>query len=178
MTDTAVEPRFCDAGLTTPLGMVWLARSALGLCRVGIGLTEQSWRALAESELGELPTRDDAALAEALAALRAYFTQGSRQALPADLPLDLSRGTAFQQRVWRAARRIPYGQTRTYGQLAREMGAPGASRAVGQALHRNPVPIFVPCHRIVASGGAGGFALGLNVKRALLDIEGVTLAED
>ena len=166
-----------DAGLQTPLGMVWLARSARGLCRVAIGLPEQNWRDLVSEEYGQLPARDDAALADGLAALRAYFAQGSGQPLPADLPLDLSRGTAFQQRVWRAAQRIPYGQTRTYGQLACGMGAPGAARAVGQALHRNPVPIFVPCHRIVASGGAGGFALGLDVKRALLAIEGVTLAQ-
>ncbi|MFH1085335.1 MAG: methylated-DNA--[protein]-cysteine S-methyltransferase [Chloroflexota bacterium] len=170
-----IEERLYDAGLASPVGALWVARSPLGVCRVGIGLSEERWRALVEGEFGLPPVRDEALLDDVVAALRAYCA-GQRTRF--DLPLDLRRGSAFQQRVWEAARRIPWGHTRTYGQLAQMIGAPGAARAVGQALHRNPVPILVPCHRIVARGGAGGFALGLEIKRALLALEGVALTQD
>ncbi len=91
------------------------------------------------------------------------------------VPLDLSAGTLFQQRVWRALIQIPYGETRTYGNLAASLGQPGASRAVGNAAGANPVPVIVPCHRLVAVGGRiGGFSAGLEIKRALLHLEGST----
>ncbi|MEM6392840.1 MAG: methylated-DNA--[protein]-cysteine S-methyltransferase [Planctomycetota bacterium] len=88
-----------------------------------------------------------------------------------NLPLDPA-GTPFQQRVWAALCDIPYGQTRTYGQLARQLGQPQAARAVGAANARNPIPIFIPCHRVIAaSGKLQGFALGLGLKQKLLDLE-------
>jgi AraC family transcriptional regulator of adaptative response/methylated-DNA-[protein]-cysteine methyltransferase len=81
-------------------------------------------------------------------------------------------GTAFQARVWKALAGIPYGETRTYGELARHIGSPGASRAVGAANGLNRVAIVVPCHRVVnAGGGLGGYAAGLERKRALLELE-------
>jgi O-6-methylguanine DNA methyltransferase len=89
------------------------------------------------------------------------------------VPLDLSRGTDFDRAVWGALRRIPPGETRTYGDVARALGRPRAARAVGNACGRNPVPVVVPCHRVVASGGIGGFGLGLGLKRRLLALEGV-----
>jgi len=86
---------------------------------------------------------------------------------------DLSRHSQFDRAVWRAARDIPPGQTRTYGQLAAAIGRPGAARAVGGALGRNPVPLAIPCHRVVAADGSpGGFSSGLAVKRWLLALEG------
>ena len=89
--------------------------------------------------------------------------------------LDLSTATDFQQRVWTATRLIPFGETRTYGWIAREIQNPAASRAVGQALGANPLPIIIPCHRVLASsGGLGGFSGGLKTKRHLLRLEGVT----
>ncbi len=94
------------------------------------------------------------------------------QAEPFDLPLELN-GTAFQQKVWAAVRRIPFGQIRTYREIAAEIGAVGAVRAVGSANAANPVPIIVPCHRVVRSdGGLGGYAGGLDIKDALLRLEG------
>ncbi len=88
-----------------------------------------------------------------------------------DLPLRML-GTDFQRRAWRALLQIPYGACWTYGQQARAMGAPRAVRAVGQANGANPLPLVVPCHRVVgAGGGLGGFAAGLDLKRALLDLE-------
>jgi AraC family transcriptional regulator of adaptative response/methylated-DNA-[protein]-cysteine methyltransferase len=87
------------------------------------------------------------------------------------LPVDV-RGTAFQQRVWQELRRIPRGETRSYREVADAVGAPGAARAVGSACGKNPVGILVPCHRVIAAdGGLGGYAWGLDVKRALLDHE-------
>jgi len=86
--------------------------------------------------------------------------------------LDLSAATPFQQAVWQAARRIKYGQTRSYGWLAAQAGRPGAARAVGQAMAKNPLPIIVPCHRIIGSGsGLGGFSGGLEIKEYLLRLE-------
>ena len=87
-------------------------------------------------------------------------------------PLEAS-GTPFQRAVWDAIARIPFGETRTYGAIARELGRPRASRAVGSACGANPIPLLVPCHRVVASdGGLGGFSGGLDIKRALLRAEG------
>jgi O-6-methylguanine DNA methyltransferase len=97
-----------------------------------------------------------------------YF-QGTRRDFP--LPLDLM-GTPFQLRVWYACAAIPYGRTATYGQLAQDLGAPGAARAVGGALHVNPVPLLIPCHRVLAASGPGGFGGGLPLKQALLRHEG------
>jgi len=98
---------------------------------------------------------------------------------PADLPpLDLSIGTPFQQSVWRALRRIPRGQGRSYAEVARAIGRPKAVRAVGGACGANPVPVLVPCHRVLAAGQRlGGFSGDLNWKRRLLGREGVRFSE-
>jgi methylated-DNA-[protein]-cysteine S-methyltransferase len=105
---------------------------------------------------------------EATGQLAEYFA-GARRVF--DLPLDL-RGTPFQLRVWQALLRIPYGETRTYGQLATLLGHSGAARAVGAANGANPVAIVVPCHRVVASGGGlGGYGGGLDRKEFLLGLE-------
>lgn len=86
--------------------------------------------------------------------------------------LDLTGATEFQQQVYQAACRIPFGETKSYGQLAEEIGKPGAARAVGQALGANPLPILIPCHRVVASdGGLGGFSGGVETKQKLLQME-------
>lgn len=88
------------------------------------------------------------------------------------LPLDMGSGTEFQQSVWKALCDIPFGQTRTYSEIAEAIGRPKASRAVGGACGRNPVAIIVPCHRVVASGGGlGGYSGGLHIKKQLLAIE-------
>ncbi|MFC1998306.1 methylated-DNA--[protein]-cysteine S-methyltransferase [Chloroflexota bacterium] len=86
--------------------------------------------------------------------------------------LDLSHATDFQKSVWQAAQTIPYGQTRSYGWIAAQTGKPNAARAVGQALGRNPIPILIPCHRVIACNcKLGGFSGGIDMKKNLLDIE-------
>ena len=101
--------------------------------------------------------------------LQAYFS-GLRVDFPDEL--DLSGATPFQRQVWQAARHIPYGATRSYQWVASHIGKPGAARAVGQALGKNPLPIIVPCHRVVASSGElGGFTGGIEVKKQLLEME-------
>jgi methylated-DNA-[protein]-cysteine S-methyltransferase len=90
--------------------------------------------------------------------------------------LDLIHGTDFQRSVWHELQKIPYGRTATYGEIASRLGKPGAMRAVGSANGANPVAIIIPCHRVVAAhGGLGGYGGGLDVKRILLQLEGVTL---
>ena len=83
-------------------------------------------------------------------------------------------GTEFQRAVWRELSKIPYGETISYGELARRVGRPKGPRAVGQANGKNPIAIIVPCHRVVASNGLGGYGGGLAMKRALLALEGVS----
>lgn len=106
---------------------------------------------------------------EAARQLGAYFS-GARTRF--DLPLDMA-GTPFQREVWAALSTIPYGETRSYGTIARQIGQPAACRAVGAANGRNPVSIVVPCHRAIGANGAlTGFAGGLAIKRRLLALEG------
>jgi O-6-methylguanine DNA methyltransferase len=112
--------------------------------------------------------RNDGNLGGAITAILAYL-EGSTPNL--DLPLDV-QATAFQRQVWQALQGIPYGETRTYRELAEALGKPGASRAVGRACATNPVSLIVPCHRALGSDGKlHGFRWGLERKQALLDLE-------
>jgi methylated-DNA-[protein]-cysteine S-methyltransferase len=111
---------------------------------------------------------DDNAFADAVAQLEAYF---SGDLIEFDLELDLV-GTDFQRRVWAALLTIPYGETRSYGQIAEQIGSPGAPRAVGLANGHNPVGIVVPCHRVIgANGSLTGYGGGLHRKKSLLELE-------
>lgn len=112
---------------------------------------------------------DHPVLAEAERQIHGYFA-GERTRF--DIPLDF-RGTDFQKSVWAALLTIPFGETRSYGEIARQIGRPGASRAVGAANGRNPISIIAPCHRVIGTNGAlTGFAGGLAAKELLLGIEG------
>jgi methylated-DNA-[protein]-cysteine S-methyltransferase len=139
----------------TPIGPLWLEANDGGLSAIGF----------------EGPAGASSAhrfLAEAEAQLSAYFA-GELERF--DLPLS-PRGTEFQRRVWDAVAAIPYGTTTTYSRLAAAIGSPRAVRAVGAANGRNPLPIVVPCHRVIgASGALTGYGGGLDVKRALLALE-------
>ena len=148
-------------------GKVNLACTANGLCLTVLGAERaqgqlQAWMERHEPDAQVVETT--AGLEEVIAQLEAYDA-GSLHEF--DLALDL-RGTSFQLRVWEELQRIPHGEVRTYGELATSLGQPGASRAVGGANGRNPLPLIVPCHRVVASDGLGGVTGGLEWKECLL----------
>ena len=108
-------------------------------------------------------------LLSACVALTRYFA-GEKTVFK--IPIDFGSATTFQKSVWRACRRIPYGQTRSYGWVAEKCGSPGAARAVGNALNANPLPVIIPCHRVLrANGDPGGFARGTHEKLRLLHLE-------
>jgi methylated-DNA-[protein]-cysteine S-methyltransferase len=156
----------------TAFGWVGIAWSERGL--VALTLPQAS----EVDALGQLPAGSDsvpepvlgldvAALADKL---RRYF---EGRMVTFGEPLDPTLGTEFQRRVWAITRAIPRGQTRTYGQVAREAGSPGAARAVGQSMARNPWPVIVPCHRVLGSDGSlTGFGGGVDMKRRMLEMEG------
>jgi methylated-DNA-[protein]-cysteine S-methyltransferase len=147
--------------LESPLGLIAFAVDAQGaLLRVFL-----DGRLPAERRTHRHCIKPKRQLAEYFAGRRRHF----------DLALAPS-GTAFQLRVWQALRAIPYGVVTPYAAIARAVGKPGAARAVGQANGANPLPIVIPCHRVIASDRSlGGFSAGLDRKRALLAIEGITL---
>ena len=170
------EYRRKGAGLTvryasapTSLGFVLVAATDKGICKLGFGddaafLIDELRGEFANAALLQDPER----LAPFIAQIDAYLC-GTRHDF--DLPLDIA-ATAFRQRVWDALRRIPYGQTRSYTEIAEAVGAPRAVRAVASACATNPVALAIPCHRVVQKGGAlAGYRWGLPRKAALLDNE-------
>lgn len=157
--------------LPTPLGPLWLAFSAKGLIAIHFHTPRQ-----VPGPVWPVARREDALTAhlrqwrqEVAAALEAYFA-----GQPTDfrhLTLDL-HGTPFQLQVWEVLRQVPCGQRITYQKLAQAVGRPRAARAIGGALRANPLPIIIPCHRVVASDGTlGGYRFGLSYKQALLSWE-------
>ncbi|WP_458246408.1 methylated-DNA--[protein]-cysteine S-methyltransferase [Streptomyces sp. MAI_2237] len=146
----------------SPYGPLTLVAEAGTLC--GLYMTDQRHRPPQET-FGD---RDDSVLGEAKDQLNGYFS-GELKEFTLELHL---HGTPFQRTVWDQLRRIPYGETRSYGELADALGSPGASRAVGLANGKNPIGIIVPCHRVVgADGSLTGYGGGLPRKRRLLDFE-------
>jgi len=151
------------------LGWVGVLASKSGLLEVTLpqGTAREAERQLGDG-LGEAIRSDDF-FADLMERLRSYFA-GRR--VDFDDELDFSAATAFQLGVWRLTRLIPYGETRSYGWVAEKLGKAGAGRAVGQAMARNPLPIIVPCHRVVAKDGKlGGYSEGVAKKKYLLQLE-------
>ncbi len=148
----------------TPRGVAWLAWPGTELPAGAATAAAPGWAA----------SRAAARLRQQVELqLRAYHAGKLKRFT---LPVDLSGQTAFRVKVWRTLARIPWGRVLTYGELARRIRKPGAARAVGQACGANLVPVIIPCHRVVAaSGGLGGFGGGLDNKRRLLALEGVSL---
>jgi O-6-methylguanine DNA methyltransferase len=166
-----VSPRAALIFLT-PWGWMGMSETKKGIDAI---VLPKPSRAAAESALRS--SRDEPIQYRASERLQAARIQVSeylsRTRRSFDFPLDLSRGTSFQRLVWRKLQRIPYGKLRSYRWIAARVGGRQYARAVGNAVGANPVPIVIPCHRIVAYNGAlGGFSGGLPVKRKLLTLEG------
>ena len=154
--------------VASPVGPLLLAAEGQGLLAIRFARKGQPARP-------EAGWREDRGRFDEVARqLELYFAGRLR-----DFALELApRGTPFQLEVWESLRRIPYGRTISYGELARYLGRPAASRAVGAANGRNPLPIVVPCHRVIGAGGElTGFGGGLEIKRALLELEGALAPE-
>ncbi|HET8955378.1 MAG TPA: methylated-DNA--[protein]-cysteine S-methyltransferase [Solirubrobacterales bacterium] len=175
LRERAAEEGLLDVAYTTadsPFGTLLLARTRRGLVRVGLPNQD------ADELLADLADRVSPRVLEAPAELDEvrreldlYFA-GKLDRF--DLPLDWRLSGGFRQRVLRAIDRIPYGQTRSYTEMARKAGNERAVRAAGSACGSNPIPLVVPCHRVLRTGGAlGGYGGGLPMKQALLELEGV-----
>jgi len=175
--DAGAAPRriiYYYCALPTPIGRLFVAASEAGLARVSFRQSEASFVAELRQGIGADVVRSPARTADVVHRLRAYFA-GERRRF--DVRLDLRHTTPFQRRVLMAAARVPAGQVVSYGEIARRIGQPRGSRAVGQALKHNPVPIVIPCHRVVAAGERiGGYGGGLGIKRKLLRLEGSAAA--
>jgi methylated-DNA-[protein]-cysteine S-methyltransferase len=172
--DVRVRPVVYWNWLDAPIGRVLVAVSDAGVVRVGFRRSAASFAAGLTQQLDAEVVRSPVRTADVVRQLRAYFA-GERRAF--ELPVDLARVTDFQRRVLTATAAVPAGRLVSYGDIARRIGRPGGSRAVGQALGHNPVPIVIPCHRVIAAGGRiGGYTGGLAIKRALLRIEGTLAA--
>jgi methylated-DNA-[protein]-cysteine S-methyltransferase len=159
----------------TNIGLGWVGVLASNSGLLKITLPQESAREverLLGGRVGEAVRSDDF-FADVTERLRGYLG-GKRLAFNDEL--DLSAATAFQCEVWQLTRLIPYGETRSYGWVADKLGKSGAGQAVGQALARNPLPVIVPCHRVVAKdGGLGGYSGGLAKKRYLLQLESAAI---
>ena len=158
--------------LNTRLGPVYVACTERGLAAVQIGGSAALWRRHLHKIFPTPAINNPAAVRKPVTQVREYLA-GRRRSFRARI--DWRGMSPFQCRVLRAALRIPYGRTSTYGKIARAIGNPRAARAVGRALGANPIPIVIPCHRVVASdGGLGGYSAagGVSVKRKLLRMEG------
>lgn len=169
----ALAPEMAYDRVDSPVGPLYVVVSPRGLYRVNFGGSDQEIETLAASR-GVGVAHDPGKVRAYADQLREYFA-GDRRAF--DVPFDLSDVSRFTRRVLEATARIPFGRLATYRDIALAIGQPGATRAVGNALGRNPLPIVIPCHRVVRSGGSiGGYTGGLAIKWRLLEIEGTSLA--
>ncbi len=175
LEEQLVEKIYFDTLEGTSLGTVFVAVGPRGLTALSFGVTEEDFLAQVEKRTGVRPVRAAEPTQEIEAQVSAYLA-GERTRF--NFPVDLESLTKFQRQVLEAAAEIPRGQVMTYSELARRIGRPLAYRAVGQALGRNPVPLVIPCHRVIAADGSltgysgGG---GIKTKARLLALEGVHL---
>jgi methylated-DNA-[protein]-cysteine S-methyltransferase len=160
--------------LDSPLGSLLVAATPRGLCRISYDAEPEAEVERLARAYGVRVLRAPRAVDEARRELDDYF-DGRRQAF--DLTVDLTAAPEFTRDVLGELARVPFGEVTTYGALAARVGRPRAARAVGTVMHRNPIPIVLPCHRVVGSGGSlVGYAGGIERKQALLRHEGATLA--
>ncbi|MBI4007389.1 MAG: methylated-DNA--[protein]-cysteine S-methyltransferase [Planctomycetes bacterium] len=170
-----------------PLRKIFAARTRKGVCFVEllaqqslrvpegcVAISSQNTRLLRQSLARTTKLiKDNAAFNDIRDALTGYF---AGKTTSFNMPVDLSTGTRFQQRVWRKLKEIPYGEVRTYKWVAEGIGLPKGVRAIGQACASNPIPIIIPCHRVIRTdGNLGGYSSGVALKKQLLRLEGRTV---
>jgi methylated-DNA-[protein]-cysteine S-methyltransferase len=148
------------------LGTIYVISSPKGISRVIFG--EDGFKEFI-GKLNGVKLNEGGDAKKSAREVRRYIESGLREFRA---KLDLSSGTPFQISVWRELLKIPFGNVKTYGEIAKMIGKPRASRAVGGAVGANPIPIIVPCHRVVATNGLGGYSSGIEIKKKLLHIEG------
>ncbi|MBI5561931.1 MAG: methylated-DNA--[protein]-cysteine S-methyltransferase [Deltaproteobacteria bacterium] len=154
---------------SSPIGEILMARSGLGLTDIGLREAREGFVERLSLRSGIAPVEDDKGFKRLFGLFTRYFGGAP---VTFDVPLDLD-GTGFEMAVWKALAEIPWGGVRSYGWVASRIGSPKAGRAVGGACGANPVPIVIPCHRVVGVSNIGGYTGGLDVKRFLLKLEGV-----
>lgn len=172
LSTQSAETLFYDVVPSTPFGPIFIATTREGIAALGFDNNEESFVARLQKRHQTSIVHSPERVKEAVSQLQDYFN-GRREIF--DLPLDLRSLTAFQRSVLTTIQEIPAGETISYGGLARRMGKPGSARAVGRALGSNPIPIVIPCHRVLAADGSlGGYSGrgGVSTKQALLELEG------
>jgi methylated-DNA-[protein]-cysteine S-methyltransferase len=155
------------SSVITRIGQVFVTATQKGVTKIFFG--ERGFRSYLE-KMSPHGLAEGGPAAEMAREIELYF---EGRLTEFKTPLDLSSGTEFQRAVWQNLLTVPYGKVTTYGELAEKVGKPGAARAVGNAVGVNPLPIVVPCHRVVASNGLGGYTGGIDIKKVLLGVEGV-----
>ena len=160
--------------LESEFGSVVLFARASHLCRLDLVEAPAKARKYVEEQFPE--AREQAGLFEEVEQLLRRYFKGEQVEFP--IPLDLSGLPAFTRRVLAETRKIPHGRLASYAMIAGRSGQPNAARAVGQALHRNPIPLIIPCHRVIRRDGSlGGFGMGLDMKVKLLSLEGIQVEQ-
>jgi len=156
--------------LSTSIGRVWLGSTPRGIFYINLGDVDSGSLRQQFAGRSDVAIGEGGAIAQKMAREVGQYFDGKLRKF--SVPLDLRGWSPFARKVWRATSRIPFGQTKTYGWLADRVGGPNFARAVGGALSSNPIPLIVPCHRVVgARGELGGFTGELWIKRWLLDFE-------
>ena len=155
---------------STSIGHVYIAKNSKGVCRIFLThAAEKDFLQLFPKDTSIKIQRNDSRLKYEIDVLKEYLA-GKQVAF--DFPLDLCCGTLFQKKVWEKLREIPYGEYRSYKWIAEQIGNPHAARAVGMANNKNPLPLVIPCHRVIGSNGSlTGYASGLHIKKQLLEME-------
>jgi len=168
MAGTKIQTIYCWEIKSDRLN-IYMASSKKGAVRIKINLESSTniIKYFQDIFSGIRIKKDRIANLPLINALKASLT-GER--VPDDLPLDI-KGTPFQMSAWNMISRIPFGQTMTYGEIAKTVGQPKGARAIGMAMSRNPLPLIFPCHRVVAANGLGGFREGVEIKKYLLNRE-------
>lgn len=175
-TNTGVKSPIFYTTFISPLGTIYIAFTEKGVIRIDLGLvSEKVFIKDLEESFEKVIKRNDRGIAPLKRSLRSYFSTNGKS-FSFKYPIELLEGTPFERKVWLEIKKIPYGKVISYKDLAIRIGKPKAVRAVGSACKKNPLPILIPCHRVIGKDkGLRGYSSGIEIKRKLLQIEGVNI---